>query len=117
MDRIRIKGGVPLEGIIPIGGAKNAALPLMAASLLTQDKVTLRNAPDLADIASMANFLVQHGGAIATDEVAHAAGHVIELSPEHITSVTAPYDLVRKLRAPILVLGPILARCGRARVS
>ena len=117
MDRIRIKGGVPLEGIIPIGGAKNAALPLMAASLLTQGKVTLRNVPDLADIASMANLLVQHGVAIAADEVAPAAGHVIELLAEHITSVTAPYDLVRKMRASILVLGPILARCGRARVS
>jgi UDP-N-acetylglucosamine 1-carboxyvinyltransferase len=117
MDRIRIKGGVPLEGVIPIGGAKNAALPLMAASLLTQEKLILKNVPDLADIASMANLLVQHGVAITTDEVVPAGGHVIELSAEHITSVTAPYDLVRKMRASILVLGPLLARCGRARVS
>ena len=117
MDRIRIKGGVPLEGVIPIGGAKNAALPLMAASLLTQERLILENVPDLADIASMANLLVQHGVAITTDELVPSGGHVIELSAEHITSVTAPYDLVRKMRASILVLGPLLARCGRARVS
>jgi UDP-N-acetylglucosamine 1-carboxyvinyltransferase len=117
MDRIRIRGGVPLEGVIPIGGAKNAALPLMAASLLTRERLTLRNVPDLADIASMANLLVQHGVAIAADEAVASGGHVIELSAEHITSVTAPYDLVRKMRASILVLGPLLARCGRARVS
>jgi UDP-N-acetylglucosamine 1-carboxyvinyltransferase len=117
MDRIRIKGGVPLAGVIPIGGAKNAALPLMAASVLTQEKLILQNVPDLADIASMANLLVQHGIAITTDEVVPTGGHVIELSAEHITSVTAPYDLVRKMRASILVLGPLLARCGRARVS
>jgi UDP-N-acetylglucosamine 1-carboxyvinyltransferase len=117
MDRIRIKGGVPLEGVIPIGGAKNAALPLMAASLLTQERLTLENVPDLADIASMANLLVQHGVAITTDEAVPTGGQVIELSAEHITSVTAPYDLVRKMRASILVLGPLLARCGRARVS
>jgi UDP-N-acetylglucosamine 1-carboxyvinyltransferase len=117
MDRIRIKGGVPLEGVIPIGGAKNAALPLMAASLLTQERLILKNVPDLADIASMANLLVQHGVAITTDELVPTGGHVIELSAEHITSVTASYDLVRKMRASILVLGPLLARCGRARVS
>jgi UDP-N-acetylglucosamine 1-carboxyvinyltransferase len=117
MDRIRIRGGVPLEGVIPIGGAKNAALPLMAASLLTRERLTLRNVPDLADIASMANLLVQHGVAIAADEAVASGGHIIELSAEHITSVTAPYDLVRKMRASILVLGPLLARCGRARVS
>ncbi len=117
MDRICIKGGVPLDGVIPIGGAKNAALPLMAASLLTQERLILRNVPDLADIATMANLLVQHGVAIATDEAVRDGGHVFELSAEHITSVTAPYDLVRKMRASILVLGPLVARCGRARVS
>ena len=65
MDRIRIRGGVPLDGVIAIGGAKNAALPLMAASLLTAETLTLENVPDLADIASMANLLVQHGAGIA----------------------------------------------------
>ena len=117
MDKIRIKGGVPLEGIIPIGGAKNAALPLMAVSLLTPDTLTLENVPDLADIATMANLLVQHGVTVAVDEAGGNRGQVLELSAAHITSTTAPYDLVRKMRASILVLGPLLARFGRARVS
>ncbi|MGH7100083.1 MAG: UDP-N-acetylglucosamine 1-carboxyvinyltransferase [Stellaceae bacterium] len=113
MDRIRICGGVPLNGVIPIGGAKNAALPLMAASLLTRETLTLQNLPDLADIATMANLLVQHGVALAPAD----SGRELELCAEHITSMTAPYDLVRKMRASVLVLGPLLARCGRARVS
>src|SRR6266436_5947873 len=118
MDKIRIKGGVPLEGIIPIGGAKNAALPLMALSLLTPDTLTLENVPDLADVATMANLLVQHGVTVAVDETdGNRGGQVLELSAAHITSTTAPYDLVRKMRASILVLGPLLARYGRARVS
>src|SRR5215472_13607182 len=117
MDKIRIKGGVPLEGIIPIGGAKNAALPLMAATLLTPHTLALRNVPDLADIATMANLLVQHGVTVALDEGDENRGQVLELSAAHITSTTAAYDLVRKMRASILVLGPLLARCGRARVS
>jgi UDP-N-acetylglucosamine 1-carboxyvinyltransferase len=116
MDRICIKGGVPLEGVIPIGGAKNAALPLMAASLLTPETLTLENVPDLADIATMTNLLVQHGGCIALEETGDG-GRRLELSAAHITSTTAPYDLVRKMRASVLVLGPLLARCGRARVS
>ena len=113
MDRIRIRGGVPLDGVIPIGGAKNAALPLMAASLLTRETLTLQNLPDLADITTMANLLVQHGVALTPA----AAERALELRAEHITSTTAPYDLVRKMRASVLVLGPLLARCGRARVS
>jgi UDP-N-acetylglucosamine 1-carboxyvinyltransferase len=111
MDKICIRGGVPLHGVIPIGGAKNAALPLMTASLLTADTLTLENVPALADIATMANLLAQHGGSVAR------RGEVVELSAAHITSSTAPYDLVRKMRASVLVLGPLLARCGRARVS
>src|SRR5215475_3804669 len=116
MDKIRIKGGVPLEGVIPIGGAKNAALPLMAASLLTPETLVLENVPDLADIATLANLLVQHGVAISPEAVG-TGGQTLALSAEHITSTTAPYDLVRKMRASVLVLGPLLARCGRARVS
>jgi UDP-N-acetylglucosamine 1-carboxyvinyltransferase len=111
MDKICIRGGVPLHGVIPIGGAKNAALPLMTASLLTADTLTLENVPALADIATMANLLAQHGVSVAR------RGEVVELSAAHITSSTAPYDLVRKMRASVLVLGPLLARCGRARVS
>ena len=117
MDRIRIKGGVPLEGVIAIGGAKNAALPLMAASLLTPETLTLENVPDLADVATMSNLLVQHGAAISMGEASSAGGRRVDLSAAHITSITAPYDLVRKMRASVLVLGPLVARCGRARVS
>jgi UDP-N-acetylglucosamine 1-carboxyvinyltransferase len=117
MDKICIRGRVPLEGVIPIGGAKNAALPLMAASLLTADTLTLENVPALADIATMANLLVQHGVAVSRGGPGEDGGHVLELSAGHITSSTAPYDLVRKMRASVLVLGPLVARCGRARVS
>src|ERR1700730_24858 len=117
MDKICIKGGVPLEGVIPIGGAKNAALPLMAASLLTAETLTLRNVPILADIATMANLLVQHGVTVMRGEEGAASGHVLELAAGHITPTPAPYDLVRKMRASVLVLGPLIARCGRARVS
>lgn len=117
MDRICIRGGMPLEGVIPIGGAKNAALPLMAASLLTPETLTLTNVPALADIATMANLLVQHGVAVSRGGTAADGEHVLELSAGHITSSTAPYDLVRKMRASVLVLGPLVARCGRARVS
>jgi UDP-N-acetylglucosamine 1-carboxyvinyltransferase len=118
MDRILIRGGVPLSGTIPIGGAKNAALPLMAASLLSAEPLVLANLPDLADIRTMANLLVQHGVAITIPaEAADQTGHMRELSAKHITSTTAPYDLVRKMRASVLVLGPLVARCGRGRVS
>src|SRR5580693_2050856 len=117
MDKICIKGGVPLEGVIPIGGAKNAALPLMAASLLMPETLTLKNVPVLADIATMANLLVQHGVGVMRGEEGTDSGHVVELSAGNITSSTAPYDIVRKMRASVLVLGPLGARCGRARVS
>ena len=118
MDKIRIRGGKPLEGKIRIGGAKNAALPLMAAGLLTEETLTLTNLPRLADIDTMAHLLVQHGvsvtlnGADGTGE-----GQVMELKARRIACTTAPYDLVRKMRASVLVLGPLLARAGEARVS
>src|SRR3954463_3476549 len=115
MDRILIRGGVPLSGTIQIGGAKNAALPLMAASLLTKETLVLENLPDLADIATMANLLAQHGVAIATR--GSGPTRAGELTAAEITSTTAPYDLVRKMRASVLVLGPLVARCGVARVS
>jgi UDP-N-acetylglucosamine 1-carboxyvinyltransferase len=120
MDRIRIRGGVPISGEIPISGAKNAALPLMAASLLSEETLTLTNLPHLADIATLANVLVQHGVAIRMNGAAPAEGHagrVLELAAPKITSTRAPYDLVRKMRASILVLGPLLAREGHAEVS
>src|SRR5437868_6904524 len=120
MDRILIRGGAPLAGTIPIGGAKNAALPLMAASLLSAEPLVLANLPDLADVRTMANLLVQHGVAIAradSGNAPHSSGQVLQLNAQHITSTTAPYDLVRKMRASVLVLGPLVARCGRCRVS
>ncbi|MFC7472912.1 UDP-N-acetylglucosamine 1-carboxyvinyltransferase [Dankookia sp. GCM10030260] len=112
MDRIRIRGGRPLEGRIPISGAKNAALPLMAAGMLSDGPLRLLNAPDLADIATMAGLLRQHGLAVEHDK----AARTITLSGA-ATSLEAPYDLVRKMRASVLVLGPLLARYGEAKVS
>jgi UDP-N-acetylglucosamine 1-carboxyvinyltransferase len=118
MDKILIRGGVPLAGTIAIGGAKNAALPLMAASLLTTEPLVLANLPDLADIATMANLLVQHGVAVSrAADPSGRPGPLMELQARHLTSTTAPYDLVRKMRASVLVLGPLVARCGRVRVS
>lgn len=115
MDKIRIRGGRPLQGRIQISGAKNAGLPLMAASLLTDKTLTLSNLPDLADISTMEKLLEQHG---ATAEVEGENGtRTMRLTAGRIASTTAPYDLVRKMRASVLVLGPILARCGEARVS
>jgi UDP-N-acetylglucosamine 1-carboxyvinyltransferase len=119
MDRIRIRGGKPLSGIIPIGGAKNAALPLMTAALLTDETVTLRNVPVLADITTLSHLLVQHGAAITLvgAQTPHEHGHALQINAARIISTTAPYDLVRRMRASVLVLGPLLARCGEARVS
>jgi UDP-N-acetylglucosamine 1-carboxyvinyltransferase len=120
MDKIRIRGGKPLKGTIPIGGAKNAALPLMAASLLTDETLTLVNIPHLADISTLANLLGTLGVEIALDGHAPNGGHAgraLALTARNIASTTAPYDLVRKMRASILVLGPLVAREGQARVS
>ncbi len=113
MDRFRIRGGRPLSGTITIGGAKNAALPLMAAGLLTDDRLVLTNVPRLADIVTMRALLMQHGIAVEpTDN--NAASLSIGGA---ITNTEAPYDIVRKMRASILVLGPLVARTGEARVS
>jgi UDP-N-acetylglucosamine 1-carboxyvinyltransferase len=118
MDRIRIAGGRPLKGEIPISGAKNAALPLMAASLLTEAPLTLTNVPNLADVSFMAQILGQLG---VTDsrrmgERAGEGGTVILKAPARPQSL-APYDIVRKMRASFLVLGPLLARVREATVS
>ncbi len=118
MDRIRVQGGAPLRGEIDISGAKNAALPLMAASLLSAEVLTLKNMPRLADIDSMAQLLASHGGKISfEDGPMRTSPQTCHLSTPSITNVTAHYDIVRKMRASILVLGPLLARCGQARVS
>ncbi len=120
MDKIRIRGGRALTGTIPISGAKNAALPLMTAALLSDETLTLGNLPHLADIATLATLLAQHGVEIEMRGGAPNGGHtgkVVALTARNITSTTAPYDLVRKMRASVLVLGPLVARCGIARVS
>ncbi|HYL33370.1 MAG TPA: UDP-N-acetylglucosamine 1-carboxyvinyltransferase [Stellaceae bacterium] len=119
MDKIRIRGGRPLHGSIAIGGAKNAALPLMTACLLTDEPLILRNLPFLADITTLSHLLVQHGVSVTMPgaETADEQGHVLELRARRIVSTTAPYDLVRRMRASVLVLGPLVARLGQARVS
>ncbi len=111
MDKIRIRGGRPLNGTIAIGGAKNAALPLMAASLLTDQKLTLTNVPELADIETLLRLLEQHGVEMSREN------RRLDLTGSEIISTTAPYELVRKMRASVLVLGPILARAHQAKVS
>lgn len=113
MDRISIIGGNPLEGTIRISGAKNAALPLMTASLLTDQPLTLTNLPELHDIETLAQVL-KHMGVSLTHV---PSSHEIVLKADDIHDKEAPYDLVRKMRASILVLGPLVARTGYARVS
>lgn len=120
MDKIHIRGGIPLHGKIQVSGAKNAALPLMTACLLTNQPLILSNLPHLADIITMANLLIQHGVELKLDGSGMATpnnGRVICLHAAHIHNRMAPYDIVRKMRASILVLGPLLARFGEARVS
>ena len=113
MDKIAITGGKPLEGTIEISGAKNACLTLMPAALLTDQPLTLTNAPRLADIATMSELLESLGCEFASLSL----GRVLTLNAGSISNHTAHYEIVRKMRASILVLGPMLARDGRARVS
>ncbi len=121
MDKIRVTGGVPLNGAIPISGAKNATLPLMIASLLTSDSLTLKNVPHLADVQTLARILRNHGVDSALDgkraNGAPQQGDTMHLTARDIVDTTAPYDMVRRMRASFWVLGPLLARCGVARVS
>ncbi len=121
MDRIRITGGHSLHGTIPISGAKNAALPLMIASLLTPETVTLKNVPNLADVSLLIRILRNHGVDTAVDgKRANGNGHqgdTLHLTARDIVDTTAPYDMVRRMRASFWVLGPLLARSGEARVS
>jgi UDP-N-acetylglucosamine 1-carboxyvinyltransferase len=113
MDSILVRGGRPLEGRIPISGAKNACLTLMPAALLTDEPLTLTNAPRLSDIRTMGALLASLGCEVASLQ----QGRVLVVGAETIASHRADYDIVRKMRASILVLGPLLAREGRAVVS
>ena len=121
MDRIKIVGGAKLSGTIPISGAKNAALPLMIASLLTSDRLTLKNVPNLADVNLLARILRNHGVDLAVDGKrpgpAQHIGETFHLSARDIVDTVAPYEMVSRMRASFWVLGPLLARCGQAKVS
>jgi UDP-N-acetylglucosamine 1-carboxyvinyltransferase len=121
MDRIRIVGGKPLNGTIPISGAKNATLPLMIASLLTDDTLILDNVPRLADVVQLQRILGNHGVDVmmsgkrpGDDEY---KGQTVHLSARRIVDTTAPYELVSKMRASFWVVAPLVARMGEARVS
>lgn len=116
MDQIVIQGGKRLSGEIRISGAKNAALPLMAASLLSGEPLTLTNLPRLADISTMSKLLEQHGVAVAESDDG-AGGRTMTFDAGSVDNTVAPYDLVRRMRASVLVLGPLVARFGEAKVS
>ncbi|MBQ0821701.1 UDP-N-acetylglucosamine 1-carboxyvinyltransferase [Microvirga sp. HBU67558] len=121
MDRIRIRGGAPLNGLIPISGAKNAALPLMIASLLTEENLELGNVPRLADISSllriMSNFGVDHSIAGRRPGQSSETGQTIRLTAKNVIDTTAPYELVSTMRASFWVIAPLVARFGHAKVS
>ncbi|MBF0605249.1 MAG: UDP-N-acetylglucosamine 1-carboxyvinyltransferase, partial [Nitrospirae bacterium] len=112
MDKILVRGGRPLKGTIPISGAKNATLPILAASLLTTGHVHLSNVPHLRDVTTMLELLGQHGSAITIDEKLG-----VEIDNARVNNFTAPYDLVATMRASILVMGPLLARYGQTDIS
>ena len=121
MDRIRITGGQPLNGTIPISGAKNAALPLMIASLLTDELLILDNVPRLADVVQLEHILGNHGVDITMSgkrpgDSAYQ-GQTLHISAKRIVDTTAPYELVSKMRASFWVIAPLVARMGEARVS
>lgn len=121
MDRIRIVGGNKLAGSIPISGAKNAALPLMIASLLTDDTLTLENVPHLADVEQLTRILGNHGVDYSVngrrEKQNEGYSRTINFSARNIVDTTAPYELVSKMRASFWVIGPLLARMGEAKVS
>ncbi|ESR23711.1 UDP-N-acetylglucosamine 1-carboxyvinyltransferase [Lutibaculum baratangense] len=121
MEKIRIRGGRKLEGTIPISGAKNAALPLMIASILTPERLTLENVPRLRDVSLLGRILNNHGVDMTIagkrQQTAGEASQTLHLEAADICDTEAPYELVSQMRASFWVLGPLLARCGEARVS
>ncbi len=112
MNKLLLSGGRPLEGTVHVSGAKNAALPIMCATLLSAEPLVLSNMPRLVDVATMTNLLAQMGV-----EVTPGANGATSLKSGNVSDPTAPYELVRTMRAAILVLGPLVARCGHAKVS
>jgi UDP-N-acetylglucosamine 1-carboxyvinyltransferase len=121
MDKIRIVGGAPLHGVIPISGAKNAALPLMIASLLTRETLTLENMPLLADVTQLERILGNHGVDFSISGKRRGetenAGRTVHFTARDIVDTTAPYELVSRMRASFWVIAPLLARMGECRVS
>lgn len=115
MDSIVVRGGKPLHGKIQVSGSKNACLPIMASSLLINGTLELRNVPKLSDIRTMKHLLLNHGSSVESLEVAESL--VLKIDNSQINNFTAPYEIVRKMRASIWVLGPLLARYGKAKVS
>jgi UDP-N-acetylglucosamine 1-carboxyvinyltransferase len=115
MDAIEIEGGVPLKGEVEVSGSKNATLPQIAAALLAPGRSVFRDVPDLADIRTMGRLLSHMGAKIARDS--EKGGHTLEVDASELPRPEAPYELVKTMRASVLVLGPLLARLGRARVS
>lgn len=120
MKKLLIKGGKKLDGEVQIAGAKNATLPLMVASILTDEKLTLTNVPHVSDISTMANLLANLGIGVELDGMDSDLGNqgrAMILNAKEISNPIAPYELVRKMRASIFILGPLLARMGKAKVS
>jgi UDP-N-acetylglucosamine 1-carboxyvinyltransferase len=117
VDKLLIEGGTPLTGEIAISGAKNAALPLLCAALLTSEPVTFTNVPALNDIATMLKLLAQMGVKVERSPAKVGAGETVVLDAAGLDNPVAPYELVKTMRASVLVLGPLAARCGEARVS
>ncbi len=117
MDKLLIGGGIPLSGEIAISGAKNAALPLLCAALLTREPVTFTNVPHLNDIGTMLKLLEQMGVKVSLERGKVGAGDSLTLDASGLNNAVAPYEMVKTMRASILVLGPLVARTGEARVS
>src|SRR3954471_9486323 len=112
MDKLQIRGGVPLEGEVKISGSKNATLPILAGAILAAEPVTVGNVPHLKDVTTSIQLLARMGATVTIDERSR-----IEVDGSTIKDTVAPYEMVKTMRASILVLGPLLARFGTARVS
>jgi UDP-N-acetylglucosamine 1-carboxyvinyltransferase len=117
MDKLLIAGGIPLSGEVAISGAKNAALPLLCAALLTREPVTFTNVPHLNDIGTMLKLLAQMGVKVSREADRTGVGDTVTLDASGLNNAVAPYEMVKTMRASILVLGPLVARAGEARVS